>query len=564
MNYLESFNFWGGVVYAGLPAGFLSAFAWIYFKNSRIKALCAFAVCALVGGKFGHSVDLLTIFLSWLAFNGSLHQRRMLNKDAPTQGQANSRVVDQVSVFDSLFGSSESFKKQALEDGSRNLPGARADQPSLAEAGIRETCSKLITQKKESILAAFSELRKKRERIFNEVEFNTIKQELAAIDTQLGDSQQQIFDEVEQNYQKALDDVKTMEPHFNKFRMERGITRPAIYPESKLLHLSLVAVFLLLEAFLNATFFDTGSGMFAAYMIAFSVAALNVAVALGLGILFRFKNDNQSPNRFWGYLALPGFIFSALAINAGVACYRAFLDIKPDLANTGEAFFSAVTKVPGFLMFHDVGANLHSFLLFGVGLLGAAIAFWKGYRLDDSIPGYGEQDRTLNTYRARLSEMENTVRQRLIHLVDEARAKVDSTIAAFKAKQTTYLQTIVDQEVLAEEFSSTIDECLSRSNSYLKVYRATNSAVRTEPEPSFFKVFLGRNDFTQEVSIDVPLVDRVRIENIAEKINGINKLCEEEIKSLSEKRTLFKSSFDAWRKQMLARLEQTKTGPSLS
>lgn len=188
------------------------------------------------------------------------------------------------------------------------------------------------------------------------------------------------------------DDVVRSRSYLQEFRDINGLRRPAQYPISHVLHLSIIVIISMAEAILNGTFFAKGNdyGLFGGSFQALIIALLNVglALAVGRGIL-PLINHKSNFKKIIGFSALALYIPIVCFYNLGVAHFRDAIGMTANVTGAGDVSQTVPAQMAlSALLSRPLSiADLESWVLFGVGLLFAAIAVFKGYRWDDPYTG---------------------------------------------------------------------------------------------------------------------------------------------------------------------------------
>lgn len=179
---------------------------------------------------------------------------------------------------------------------------------------------------------------------------------------------------------------------YTDFRARHKVTRAASYPDSHIMHFSILAALVLFEGLANAYFFSKGSdlGLLGGWIQAITVAFTNVIAAffligfLGLRLL---QNPVSRPFSFWvAVVGVPLAVAFIVFLNFSAAHYRDLLEIQAaTMAMTGEfaANGEILTPVTRALTFQPF-ETLEALLLFILGITFAAIAAFKGATFDDS------------------------------------------------------------------------------------------------------------------------------------------------------------------------------------
>ncbi|WP_421858047.1 hypothetical protein [Oceanicaulis sp.] len=191
---------------------------------------------------------------------------------------------------------------------------------------------------------------------------------------------------------------------------DKWINRSATYPESHIMHFSILAGMVLVEGLINAYFFSKSSdlGLLGGWIQAITVAFTNVITAffligfLGLRLL-------QNPDRPFSFAAAiigtPLALGFVVFLNYTAALYRDLLEVNAatlalgDLAEPTGAILAPVSSA----MAGTGIQTLEGLLLFGLGVTFAAIAAFKGATFDDRLIGYGTAQRRAINAAAHLS-----------------------------------------------------------------------------------------------------------------------------------------------------------------
>ena len=162
------------------------------------------------------------------------------------------------------------------------------------------------------------------------------------------------------------------------------LEREAVYPESKLFHVAIIVVFILVEAVVNSYFFGKASdlGLLGGFFTGLMTSIANVMLGIIAGFLFlRLTNHIDKVKKVFGIFSFI-FILPIIAfIHLAIAHYRELLTRNPD-----AEILSVINKV----IEQPFGLeDLDSIILIVIGIFISILAIWKGYTLDDAYPGYG-------------------------------------------------------------------------------------------------------------------------------------------------------------------------------
>lgn len=214
-----------------------------------------------------------------------------------------------------------------------------------------------------------------------------------------------ISDRLTMAYYRAAADFDT----YLEFRHAKKIRRAAQYPDSHIMHFSILAALVLFEGLANAYFFSKGSdlGLLGGWIQAITVAFTNVIAAFFLIGFLSIRGLSNPKRPFTFAAALIGLPVSVAAIgflNFSAAHYRDLLELNAatlamgDAGVTGEVL-APVSRALSFVPFE----TLEALLLFVLGITFAAIAAFKGATFDDPVIGYGSVQRRVERSAAELA-----------------------------------------------------------------------------------------------------------------------------------------------------------------
>ena len=236
---------------------------------------------------------------------------------------------------------------------------------------------------------------------------------------------------------------------FAKFRKLHGLTgREPHYPDGgrRGLMVGILMLLFVVESLANSAFLAKGNelGLVGAYAVAFGISALNLLSSfLIFGPSSRYLVHVRHWLRWFAGLGMLSYACMAFILNLGVAHYR---EVSGDLiGNAGVAVVRRMQESPFGLQ------DAESWLLFGLGVLFSAIAFFEGRTLDDVYPGYGRRDRSMRKARASYIEALDSVRAEL----DEVR---ESSLEAVKRIARNARKQPAESRQIAEDWRRRIAE----------------------------------------------------------------------------------------------------------
>ena len=248
----------------------------------------------------------------------------------------------------------------------------------------------------------------------------------------------------------------------------------AKYPASKVLHWSIIALFVLIESSLNAYFFSKGSdlGLLGGLLEALLVSISNVGSALIIGVLVlptALNHIDKEKRNTYKYILI-FYAIIMVAFNLLTGHYRVKLESEPFSAMT-QAFYSFIHNPLGI-------DNFDAWLLVLIGSLFLIFALIKGYTSDDPYPGYGHLDRE---YKKNLLVYENE-KELIIRDVnvatDKAKNEVSSLLQRARNESREYQRINDDCENIIHELNNCAKFYELTCDSILKEYRNINMEIR--------------------------------------------------------------------------------------
>jgi hypothetical protein len=256
---------------------------------------------------------------------------------------------------------------------------------------------------------------------------------------------------------------------------EQNITEPARYPASRLLHLGVLAILVVVESALNSALFARSSelGLLGGYLIAVGVSLVNVILGVVTGFFARWRNQPVSRLRRLATLGVAVFVVLTVAFNVGVG------HLRDQLAGAAPVQMADLLR-------HPFSITFTSAVLVLIGILASVLAFRKGYTLDSRVPGHGDADRAFRAADRAMTEYHQALRRDVMdcaqRVPDDCRSLVER--AEGLVEQMVRIATSVEQAT--ESYAAGRARLELWCHQHLHQYRAANEAVRSTPAPKYF------------------------------------------------------------------------------
>lgn len=273
-------------------------------------------------------------------------------------------------------------------------------------------------------------------------------------------------------------------------RAENHIVNQAVYPESKILHFGIIAVLALVETVINAFFYENSQGLLGGFIVALSVAAVNMSFALMLGSGFRWKNLKSLDSKVFGWGCFVVFAILAIYCNALFAAFRSEYQILSDPTDplqVRRGFAVALGEAKQIFVGRMRIADLSSFVLFGIGMLISLFAFRKGYTIDDRYPGHGKLDRLVKELHEKEIALQEVLRQRVKNYLHHRRADAQAMLGEPAVLSGLAARRIADLSAGSTLLKNQTSAVQRDFSLVLNTYRSANTAIRATDPPEYFK-----------------------------------------------------------------------------
>jgi uncharacterized membrane protein YedE/YeeE len=394
---------------------------------------------------------------------------------------------------------------------------ARHDNPKTLSGSLdvteSEICAHFIAlarQRRESCEVSLGRLQLDRKATAAKIDVEQTRDSFARLLTAVEPSLEKLrSDHSTALYQAKENEARALK-HLRWFQQKHGLHyRAASYPQSQFYHFAIVAALALVEWVSLAAFYAEGSdfGLVGGVLIAMTLSVVNISLAILSGSLLRYVNHRSTRRKG---LALTGvaFLYTCfLLVTLAAAHYRVATNdiaqsqpeistptttpLPPQVAADFDQWRAARLAWQRFARNPAGFEDVFSWILVVLAVIFGIFASYKGYRLDDPYPGYGELDRELNARRT-LYEAKKAEYCRLVDQVfDRILQEQAHLFSDVKANIEYYQQLISRSDDERRTFVHDAAEIQDACNILLKRYRQTNARARMSPAPFYFN-----NSFT--------------------------------------------------------------------
>lgn len=275
-----------------------------------------------------------------------------------------------------------------------------------------------------------------------------------------------------------------LEQERDYFKTANRLKRTAKYPSgpSAWLKWGVLILLVAIETVVNGSFLARGSemGFVGGTIEALGFASLNIlASALITHYGVRQLGHRRIFRKLIGFVSLLGFLGLVLTLNLALAHYREAAGLLTDTA--GVEVINRLTQSPFDL------AEIKSWLLFGLGVTFAFVAFIDVLLLDDLYPGYGKLERhmtrAIDQYR---SWKEHSIDE-LSEIRDQAAEALQEATRDLSVRRAEHDSVSAARSALVRRFELHVEHLTRAGNELLSTYRDANVEARKGKAPKHFQ-----------------------------------------------------------------------------
>ena len=402
--------------------------------------------------------------------------------------------------------------RRTLDVDQKATDAARHDNPKTLSASLDVTESEICThfvglarQRRESCEVSLNKLQLDRKATAAKINVEQTRDAFARLLTAVEPSLEKLkSDHAASLYQAKENEARALK-HLRWFQQKHGLHyRAASYPQSPLYHFAIVAALALVEWVSLAAFYAEGSdfGLVGGVLIAMTLSIVNISLAILSGCLLRYVNHRSTRRKA---LALTGvaFLYACfLLVTLAAAHYRVATNDIAQAQSGVPALGAAPLPAQGpadldqwraarlawqRFAHNPVGFDdVFSWILVVLAVIFGVFASYKGYRMDDPYPGYGELDREVNARRTAYEAAKTDYCHRVDQVFDRILTEQAHLFSEVKSNIEYYQQLVSQSSDQRRAFLHDTAELQDACNILLKRYRQTNARARTSPAPFYF------------------------------------------------------------------------------
>ncbi|MBY6212716.1 ABC transporter permease [Microbulbifer agarilyticus] len=255
------------------------------------------------------------------------------------------------------------------------------------------------------------------------------------------------------------------------FRERNGLTREAVYRESKMLHFSIVFFIVILETVLNAFFLSKGSalGLVGGFFQAFIISMINLGFAAFLAFSLRHC-FHLNPLRKLG----AGVLFGAVLVTSvvfvlGVGHYREALEADP---------FTASQVAMSTLQAEPLGIqDFNSWIMVVVSGIALVLLTAKFFVVDDRYPGYTAITRRVKSQHTAWRDAHEDAIESVNQMAEEMQDGISDTEKTIRAQFIQFKASIERSEEIHRHYHEDIIKAQGLLDELVRYYQSYSARM---------------------------------------------------------------------------------------
>ncbi|MCQ3827940.1 hypothetical protein HXX02_00625 [Microbulbifer elongatus] len=255
------------------------------------------------------------------------------------------------------------------------------------------------------------------------------------------------------------------------FRQRNGLTREAVYRESKLLHYALIFFIVIMETVLNAFFLSKGSdlGLVGGFFQAFIISMINLGFAVFLAFSLRHC-FHQNPLRKIGAGTLfLGVLVTAIVFVLGVGHYREALEANP---------FTASQVAMTTLQAQPLGIqDFNSWIMVVVSGIALVLLAAKFFVVDDRYPGYTAITRRVKQQQRMWREAHEDAIESVNEMAEDIQESISETEKTIRAQFIQFKASIERSEEIHRHYHEDIIKAQGLLDELVRYYQSYSARM---------------------------------------------------------------------------------------
>ncbi|OGG95008.1 MAG: hypothetical protein A2527_12610 [Candidatus Lambdaproteobacteria bacterium RIFOXYD2_FULL_50_16] len=373
------------------------------------------------------------------------------------------------------------LNKLARDAGSQSPPMPHSDdvRPDANELRVVEFVVEQVQKNREQAKNCLQSLDIDRDKVETDID----KNELVSLPKEVEAELENLKTAEKNSIIEAYQAERKAKRQLLRFKADHQRTAEADYPDSSILHWSLLVAAVLAESAANSYFFskDSDLGILGGLFQAMLISALNVGLAAlsganGLRLIYHIRPFKKLMGALW--LGLNGGVL--VLINLLAAHYRSQLTI--DIDHAAELAVKALIASPLNITVFD------AWVLFGMGLMFATLAVIEGFRSDDPYPGYGKITRVYKKTLRFSDDLRRAYLDQADQIFLESFHQIKSRTEEKRVLVRRFEQLLENSKEVINDFEQSVSANEEVCNALIEHYRDQNVQVRDKnPAPAYFE-----------------------------------------------------------------------------
>ncbi|WP_043317273.1 hypothetical protein [Microbulbifer sp. HZ11] len=255
------------------------------------------------------------------------------------------------------------------------------------------------------------------------------------------------------------------------FRQRNGLTREAVYRESRILHLSVIFFIVIMETVLNAFFLSKGSelGLVGGFFQAFIISMINLGFAVFLAFSLRHCFHHNPARKFCAGTLFVGVLFAAAIFVLSVGHYREALETNP---------FAASQMAMTTLLAQPLGIqDFNSWIMVVVSGIAVILLTAKFFVVDDRYPGYTAITRRVKQQQQAWREAHEDAIESVNEMAEDIQETISDTEKTIRAQFIQFKASIERSEEIHRHYHEDIVKAQGLLDELVRYYQSYSARM---------------------------------------------------------------------------------------
>jgi len=270
---------------------------------------------------------------------------------------------------------------------------------------------------------------------------------------------------------RRAQDYSAVRMDLEMFRNRNGLTREAVYRESKILHHSVIFFIVILETVLNAFFLSKGSdlGLVGGFFQAFIISLINLGFAAFMAFALRNGFHQNLARKAGAILMCAAVLVVAATFVLGVGHYREALEQNP---------FTASQLAMRSLWSQPFGIqDFNSWIMVVVSGIALVLLTAKFFVVDDRYPGYTAITRRVRALQKSWGEAFEDAIESVNELADEVHETLADKEKTIRAQFIQFKASIERSEEIHRHYHEDIVKAQGLLDELIRYYQSYSARM---------------------------------------------------------------------------------------